>query len=196
MKLFKKPKPVKERLGPHTRKILAKRKKTVWKKNSDNYARFTKENKDCILWLETNYDLLQYNIIVRPYVTKIHKLDNIHLLDVLLYIFPVQFFTRKDFNALPIPYYHKNNFAQLLEKGYIEIQINAGRNPIYTTSNKTKTIVKDYYLCLSGRKKIKQDTSFKTTESRKQERLLQKLKAEAKSNPERFKNFIINRFKT
>lgn len=195
MKLFKKPNPrVKTRLGPHTRKVLSEKRLGVRKKKHDNKSRFTSENKNCVLWLETNFDLLQYNLVVRPYVIKKHNLDNDGLLDVLTYLFPIQYFTRKDFLLLPVPKYVKNNFAQLIKKGYIEIHTKGVKSTVYTTSKKTQTIVKEYYYYLSGRKKIKTTKSFKTPKEQKQEDLLKQLKNQAKSNPDRYKNFIIDRY--
>lgn len=191
MKLLKKPnKPVIRRIGPHTRKVLSEKRLKVRKKHQDPVARFTTEKKDCVLWLETNYDLLQYTMVVTPHVIKIHKLYSRDLLDALLYLFPIQFFTRRDFHSLPLQGYPKN-FKRLIRDGYIELYVEGKVDAIFTTSTKTKEIVKDYYLYLSGRKKIKTNKTFKTDIERKQDDLLAQLKRSAKNNPERFKNYMI-----
>lgn len=119
--------------------------------DTKNKKRYTKQR---ILYYSNSYDFLQYQIIVRPYVCKRFKIE-VRMLELLLYIYPLNYFTNEDYKVAVRPYsLHsiktmvKLGFVKIIVKGY-----NAAEH-VYTLTHQAKNIVSLYYKYMSGERKM------------------------------------------
>lgn len=160
--------------------------------NSRKYSRKKPKN---VLYFNNGYDLLQYNIVVRPYIMKKYNIEKQIELDVLLYLFPLQYFTMKDFRVL-LTSYHNYGLKTMIEMGYVELCIERRNHgaKVYTLTEHAVKIVKDYYRYLSGEKTINPDSytnPFKGPEARKidkaREKVMLKLKRQSENFPSLFR---------
>ncbi len=100
------------------------------------------------------HDILQNIIVVRPYITKRYKIE-FRFLELLLYLYPMQYFTQSDYTKVPKPYtYRSINDMLRLEMITIIVQGNNKGEHLYTLSRQAKAIVVHFYECLSGEKRI------------------------------------------
>lgn len=146
-------------------------------------------NNDC--------DLLEYSIVVKPFIYKRYHIKHPIELDILCYLYPKQFFTRSDFTLLPAQMYNYQ-FKTLIELGYIEKCVDNRVNfrVIWRLTEFAMKIVKDYYLLLSGERTINLQKSmnpFNNEDNVKadkiRERIMLKLKSQSEKHPERFKKY-------
>jgi hypothetical protein len=112
----------KEVLSEKTKEVMRLHEVDVDTSTHNEYAKekYSRKNERQKLIFTRGRDLLQFNIVVRPYIIRKHRLNNQTELDVLLYLFPIQYFTKRDFNALPVKNegYHMNT---LMELGFVEV---------------------------------------------------------------------------
>lgn len=119
-------------------------------KNGDKYGR---SNRSYRLHMIPGYDLMQYNIVVRPYIIRKYGIEDSDTLDVLLYLFPIQYFTGKDF-AVMRPFIPGLSFKSLKANGYVELVVSASERvkSVYRLTDRSVDIVMEYYQYLSGEK--------------------------------------------
>lgn len=160
------------------------------KSTTDKYDKRKKSHVD---YFQTGYDMMQFNIVVRPYLMKKHNIKKSIELDILLYLFPIQFFVMSDFKELPTTK-HEYTVSKLIELGYVEVLVPVKKREIYTLTDYAERIVKDYYMYLSGEKTIYENARsnpFKGKDvakvDRVREKLMIKLKKQSERNPEKFK---------
>jgi hypothetical protein len=175
-------KPALEVLSDKTIHELHQHRADVEKSSHPDYAKakYSLKNKKHKLIFKDGRDLLQYNIVVRPYIIRKYRLEKDMELDILLYLFPIQYFTMRDFKILPTVNagYHLNT---LLEMNFIEIAIphaNGHTNNIYQLTERSKKIVTDYYEYLSGEKSVNPTgptNPFADPKAKKIDRLRQKV---------------------
>ena len=120
-------------------------------------SRYSKKNPKHKLLFRTGFDLLQYTIVVRPFILRKYSIENPIVLDVLLYLFPFQYFSMPDFKLLPI----KNmnvHLKHFKKDGYIDDCLLKGdrANKLYRLTPTAQQIVTEYYEYLSGEKTIKE----------------------------------------
>jgi hypothetical protein len=195
--------PLEDRIGPDAKRSMEKSKIFVKPKMGPKGKRYTKDNPKHVQYFSEGHDLLQYNMVVRPFIKKKYNVDRDEYLDILFYLYPIQFFTKKDYSVLPITEYHSIfTINHLLEEGYIKKVVQTVKNTasIYTLSDMSHRIVEDYYDFLSGRKTITPDNyatnPFRGAGSAKidkvREKLLEKLKHQAENYPSLFrKNLFV-----
>lgn len=192
--------------SPHVRKVVSEETRQglivhrarVQKHSSPEYrvTKYTKNNPKHKLWFYKGYDLMQYMIAVKPFIKKKYRIDSDYELEILLYLFPIQFFSRFDMRYIPYIDTHYS-LKKLIELNYVEVAI-PGENDkktIYTLTKRSIDAVRDYYAYLSGEKTLKNDTynnPFKNKDRTKmdgmREKLMVKLKKQAERKPSRFKN--------
>lgn len=142
-----------DRLPEGAQELILK-KKLVLNKNTNGTAKIDKYTKQRFIQFYEGYDFLQNLIVVRAYIQKRYKIDY-HMFELLLYLFPLQYFTREDYKLIPRQFRYKN-VQHLQNLGYVSIAI-SGENRdkhLYTLSRSASEIVKHTYHCLSGEKKI------------------------------------------
>lgn len=169
-------------------------------KYSDPIGRITKYSKKNIRQREyfiQGFDLMQYNIVVRDYIVKRYRLKNTRELDILTYLFPIQYFTRKDFLVLPLRQWNVY-LKNMIEDGHVILKVKKHKRSanIYGLSENAIWAVKDYYLYLSGEKTMKMISKlnpFRYPEQTKidmeRERVMLKLKKQSENFPNLFKNY-------
>ena len=144
------------------------------------------------------YDLMQYTIVVRPFILKLYKIEKEIVLDLLLYLFPIQYFTNIDFKLLPLKH-TGYNVKTLLAEGYIDLCIEKNHygSRVYLLSERSHKIVMDYYKYMSGEKTIGTGTSvnpFKDENATQMDQVREKLMKDLKSRLDRFPNQFKNTF--
>lgn len=188
---------IKEILGPDTKRQMAI--KSVEIKATSNFtmdkAKYNKRNERQQLFFRHGYNLLQYNIVVRPYITKKFNVSELHL-DVLLYIYPFQYFSSKDYKRLPVARAdYKAHLKLMLEQGYVQKTLlkKDNGNAIYELTDHSKRIVEDYYQMLSGEKTVHVDAwqnPFKGPDTSKidsiRNELLETFKQKTLKNPDKY----------
>jgi hypothetical protein len=185
-----------ENLSDETREELVNHRAKVMLRNDvkNKKSRYSKKNPKHKLYFRTGCDLLQFNIVVRPFIIKKFNIENPDIFDVLLYLFPIQFFTMPDFRFLPL----KNlPFKYFREQGYIETSLeslNKGKN-VYRLTDLSQKIVTEYYEYLSGEKTIRKGSyknPFHNQESTKidalREEVMLKLKRMSETRTSKFGN--------
>ena len=183
-----------EQIGPDTKKALRKHHTRI---KTDTFPMaYSRKNPKHSLKFRTGYDLMRYSIVVRPFIVKLYKLESDLLLDILVYLFPIQYFTNKDYKLLPL-YNTKFNLKQMVFKGYVDCAVEQSNfgSKVYCLSEKSIKVVVDYYKYMSGEKRIGKASSvnpFKDPEATrmdiKREKLMQSLKERFESQPHLFKN--------
>ena len=162
-------------------------------------AKYSQKNEKQKLIFTSGRDLLQFNIVVRPYILRKHRIKNNIELDILLYLFPIQYFTRRDFKVLPTVNegYHLNT---LIDLNYIEVVVHhhsGATSNIYGLTDRAKKIVKEYYEYLSGEKTVNPSSytnPFADNEANKvdglRQKLLNKLTRQTKTQPSLFRKSL------
>lgn len=134
---------------------FSKGKKRVTPTRKGTNKIYSSRNKWTKIPFVTGYDLLQYMIAVRPYIEKKYSIST-NALEYLLYLFPFQYFTIKEYNK--IPKYGITNYIslkQMREDGWLEtvLQPRKGSSVLGFTPSAVDC-VRDFYKYLSGQKKI------------------------------------------
>jgi hypothetical protein len=190
--------------GPQTQEALSKSKTVLKKRGGPGKKRkYTRANPKHVAYFSEGYDLLQYNMVVRPYVLKKYNVEREEYLDILLYLYPIQFFTRDEYSVLPIMQHHSTfTINRLFQEGYFKKVVQTAENSysVYTLTDLSHRIVKDYYDYLAARKTISPDcyvtNPFNRVDATKIDKvrgkLLEKLKHQAETKPSLFrKNLFI-----
>lgn len=157
--------------------------------------KYSRKRKEHLKAFRNGHDLLQYNIVVRPYIKRRFKIEKDVELDILLYLYPIQYFTVKDYNFLPM---RESGYTVpvMIEKGYLRTFINpTGAAKILTLTDFAIKIVRSYYEYLSGEKTIPDGHShtnpFLGTEANKidkqRQKVMEKLKHQTKTQPKNFR---------
>lgn len=142
------------KLPQNAKKVLSKKKKAqliARASDAKNNKRYTKTR---ILYYSDSYDFLQYQIIVRPYVCKRFKID-FRMLELLLYIYPLNYFTTIDYKVAVKPY-SLHSIKTMVKLGFVKVMVE-GKNAaehVYTLSHQAKNIVSLYYKYMSGERKM------------------------------------------
>tara|TARA_B100001167_G_scaffold191010_1_gene159691 strand:+ start:500 stop:1102 length:603 start_codon:yes stop_codon:yes gene_type:complete len=136
-------------------------KKNIWVNKNNNKVdlleRYSIKNERAYLGFSRGFDLLENLHVVRKYIQKKHSVD-LKELEILLKLYPMQYFTQRDYVAIPKPFKFRS-IKNGLDKGLVE-KVNIGEHlgkTIYTISNKKKRIVREFYKMLSGEMKIPED---------------------------------------
>ena len=147
-----------EVLSPETIDRVKKKKVNIEKSTNPDYskAKYSKKDKRQRLIFTAGRDLLQYNLVVRPYILRKHRIEKDIELDILLYLFPFQYFTFRDFKALPIRHL-SYSLEALKTLGFVEIVVahaDGLHGNIYGLTERASRAVKEYYEYLSGEKNV------------------------------------------
>lgn len=136
-----------------------------FKPRNDKKSKANKYSKDRYLHIYRGYNLLENSIVIRHYIQKRYSIDY-NFLEILLYLFPKQYFTSTDYGELP-KQYTRRTMRSMLKSGYINIMqkgSNLNRH-VYCLNRAGKEIVIHYYECLSGEKKVLETTDNPMTRS-------------------------------
>lgn len=185
-----------EELSDTTRNFLIHNKTKVQKGTNENLKKkYSRKNPKAIYSFVNGFDLLQYSIVVKPYIYKRYNIKSPIELDALLYLFPIQFFCMEDFKYIPLKQ-ENIHLKTMIDMGYLELcvkNVDNARN-IYTLTDHAINIVKDYYRYLSGEKTIipgSYKNPFRGKDAKKvdqlRERVMMRLKSQAESNPSKFR---------
>lgn len=139
---------------PEDAKLLVTKKKLIVIETSSAKAKKKKYTKQRFLLCYDGYDIMQNLIVVRPYIMKRYDIE-FRLLEVLLYLFPMQYFTQDDYRVVPKPFTYRS-VKDMMRLDMICISVN-GENKgkhLYCLTRKAKEIVIHFYQCVSGEKKI------------------------------------------
>ncbi len=181
-----------EQLKRHKAKVAVRAYKDS---NSRKYSRKKPKN---VLYFNNGYDLLQYTIVVRPFIMKKYNIEKYIELEILLYLFPIQYFTMKDFKVLLTRNFNYG-LSTLIDLGYVEMCIEryANGSNVYTLTEHAVNIVKEYYQYLSGEKTINPDSylnPFKGKNVAKadkaREKVMLKLKKQSENWPSLFRKSL------
>ena len=153
------------KISPEVREILAKEKIVINKKPK---KRITQKDKYRQVFESANYDILEHLHIVRHYFAKVKKV-NLDELELLLALYPKQFFTQSEYKFICKQYTY-NRIKKFIDMGYI-VLFSKDKNKmhgVYCLSVPAKHIVQDFYMCLSGEKKMSEDYTINPIFSKKQ----------------------------
>jgi len=172
----------KEVLSPETVEAAQSKKLDIVKSTYPDQAKakYSKKDRKQKLIFTAGRDLMQYNIVVRPYILRKYRIEKDMELDILLYLYPFQYFTINDFKVLPI-FDYGYSLKYLKELGFIEIVVshsNGGKANIYGLSDRAKKAVKEYYEYLAGEKTVNPNGTtnpFANKEAFKVDKIRQKL---------------------
>ncbi|MEN9655097.1 MAG: Cellulophaga phage phi46:3 [Bacteroidota bacterium] len=153
------------KISPEVREIFAEEGITIKKKPKKPRVR-KKRYRQVVE--NANYDILEHFHIVRHYFYKVKKID-LQLLEILLALYPKQYFTQSDYKFINKQYTY-NRIKKLMDLGYIVL---FSKDPnkmhgVYCLSIKAKHIVQDFYMCLSGEKKMSEDYTINPIFSKNQ----------------------------
>lgn len=106
------------------------------------------------LTIYQGYDLLENMVLVRMFIQKKYKIS-LATLEVLLYLFPKNYFMHKDYFEMPKPMGF-NRIKNLTDLNMIDIAVNGVTmvKSVFRLSTRARNIVIDFYQYLSGEKKI------------------------------------------
>lgn len=195
---------IEDKLGPDTQKSFSETKTVLRKRGGPGRKpKYTRSNPKHIAYFTEGMDLLQYNMVVRPFIKKKYNIDHDEYLDILLYLYPIQFFTKTEYKVLPVLQHHsKFTLKRLFEEGYVKkvVQTIEKSKTVFTLTDISHKIVKDYYSYLSGEKTITPDNyatnPFRGLKSAKidkvRESLLEKLKYQAETKPSLFRKNLFS----
>lgn len=165
-----------DRVGKKAGKILKANKvvlkPSVIKTKVPAYAgpRFAYFNTDC--------NLLQDLKMIRDYMKYKHGVD-LQMLELFLYLYPINYFTSMDYHDYPFNF-KAARISTMIKWGHLVISSNVknGAN-MYSLSPKSKRIVREFYMLLSGEEKIPKedlDKAWKSTQSSQGKKSLDLLK--------------------
>lgn len=156
--------------------------------NMGKYSMYNAKIKEYFI---TGFDLLRFNIAVRPEVRRIFNIKKDIEIDALLYLFPMQYFTRRDYEELPLKQYNLH-LKTMIDLGHIELfldkfDVNNGTK-IYRLTNRAKDIVMTYYKMLSGESFDKPEFEPKKISKVDKVRikLIEKFERQLKTQPKKF----------
>jgi hypothetical protein len=136
--------PCNMRISEDAKKLFAEKKiYPQYKKSAGKYKRNT-------VLVNTDYNLLENQYAVRKFFQAKHNLT-LRELELLLYLFPKQFFSFQDYKAYPLSFSHRK-ISTVINKGFVKI-FKKGKNQskhVYTLSNSAKHLVIVYYKYLGG----------------------------------------------
>lgn len=175
--------------------------KTVLNQQTKSRSKYSTFQKTHRINFRLGFDLLQYNIVVRPFICKLHRIKHPLELDALLYLYPIQFFTTKDFAELPLRQYNIT-LKSCVDTGYLKnvvVGFHKDRS-VYSLSDFGINIVQDYYQYLSGEKTIndgKYKNPFRAEDSIKidaqREKVMVRLKEQTEKNPSKFRKSLYSK---
>lgn len=127
--------------------------KTVIKRHRRTLVRRKKKKYKRELIIGGGYDILEYWAVIRRYLQWKHEIS-IEDLELLFYLYPRGYFTRKDFDYFPVRW-GRMRFNNLIKNGFIDnVFPERKKDCVYRLSMKSKSIVQDAHKLLSGEKKI------------------------------------------
>jgi len=139
------------------KKIVKKDKiKLVRKRLSRDKGKLKYSKQQLLLCFE-GYDILENMIVVRTYIQKKYKM-NIHLLELLLYLFPKKYFSYYDYFEMPKSFTY-NSIRKMIEDGYVS-EVSKGktkRDSYFTLTTHARGIVVTFYKLLSGEMEMPRD---------------------------------------
>lgn len=107
-------------------------------------------------FLERNegFDLLENMLVVKKYICEKYEIKA-HLLEILLYLYPRDYFTWYDYYEMP-KYFNYNRISKLESEGIIRVvsKDKTKRRSLYGLTPKARNIVTNFYMFLFGEKKI------------------------------------------
>lgn len=186
-----------EKIGPEAAKNIVKNKWSIGNSSSERSMSnaYSYHGPKKRILFDHSCDFLQYSIAVKPYIYKKYNIKHSIELDILLFMYPIQFFTRDDFNLLPVRMYNYQ-FKTLMELGYFERLVDHRKKnlSVYGLTDHAKKIVTEYYMYLSGERVINPKNNVfrsrvEVKADKMRERLMLKLRAQADRNPYRFKKY-------
>jgi hypothetical protein len=128
----------------HTQKLLLE---------NSLYPRYKKTEKKYIkrqVVLNTDYNILENQYVIRKFFQAKFNLP-LRELELLLYLFPKQYFSHRDYKDYPLSFTHRK-ISSVIKKGYV-IVFRKGKNQdkhIYTLSKSAKHLIQVYYKYLGG----------------------------------------------
>jgi hypothetical protein len=171
--------------------------------NEDEKRKYSRKSKQQKTSFVTGYDLLQYNIVIKPYIIQKYHLKDVNELDVLLYLYPFQFFVRGDFAQLPTNT-TGHSFKVLIELGLVVLRVKGAvhkkinQKNIYSLSDNSKAAVKSYYQFLSGERTLVDNSYAKpfffqenTKVNAQRRALMLKLKQKSEHSPSIFTKGVL-----
>jgi hypothetical protein len=136
------------RVSEDTEKLLlAKKMKPRYKKAEGKY-------KLKAIVMNSDFDLLQNQYPVRLFVQAKYGLS-LRELELLLFLYPKQYFCLKDYKAFPLTFSHRR-ITTVIKHGFVKIA-KKGKNMdqhVYTLTKSAKHQVVAYYKYLSGELKV------------------------------------------
>ena len=112
------------------------------------------------LRVSNSFDAFENLLVVRRYVQERYDIT-IQMLEIMLYLYPKQYFTQEDYRKIPKQYKYARINSMLLS-GIAKIAADGLKNKgdrIYCLSAKSKGIVVHFYECLSGERKMSEWTA-------------------------------------
>lgn len=163
--------------------------------------KYSRRKKKQIISFVRGYDLLQYIIAVRPYIEKKHGIDQLTL-EYLLYLFPIQYFTRKDYRLIPKYRDYYVSLNTLIEQGWIHLAIKRRASAdVFGFTEAGRACVQEFYQYLAGEKTISikpidsnpfADPDDKVLDNMRWELML-KMRGEAERRPSIFRKALFQK---
>lgn len=121
-------------------------------KNYKSKAKDNQYKKSVYLLYYDGYDFLENLHVVRVYVQKRYEIS-FNILELLLHLFPKQFFTSTDYYRIQ-KQFTLNNVHYLMQLGFVMNVSTLKTKPLYTLTRTATSIVTLFYELLSGEKQI------------------------------------------
>lgn len=132
------------RVSEHTKKLM---KEHNYKPRNMN-IKHKYYRKDAMVNLD--YNLLKYQYPVRKFIQKKYKIT-LRELEILLYLFPIGYFTHRDYKDFPTTFTHRQ-IISMMKKGHVKIFLE-GENKakhVYCLTQASQLKVQNYYKYLTG----------------------------------------------
>ncbi len=127
-----------------TKKLIRNGKKALRKTHGK--TKYTRQ----AVYMNLGYNFLENQYVVRKFFQKKYKID-LRVLEILLYLYPKQYFSHADYKAYPLTFTHRQ-IVSMIKKGHV-IVLQEGKNKtkdVYTLSHSSKLLIQNYYKYLAG----------------------------------------------
>lgn len=135
-------------------KIQLKKRNAVITKYTKRKSKKVRYIKPLFLTIYQGYDFLENFMLVRAYIQKRYDIP-LKLLELLLFLAPKHFFTQYDYSLVAKDYTYRR-ISNLVKTGLFKVIANSPNRgkELYAVSSLGKSIITEFYECLSGEKKI------------------------------------------
>lgn len=136
----------------YTKKIIKRKKATLTRRRKKK--KYKRE-----LIIDGDYDILEYWAVIRRYLQWKYELS-MENLELLFYLYPRGFFTRRDFDYFPVRWGRDRLLKMIENEFFDEVFPEREKSHVYRLSKKSQSIVQTAHKLLSGEMKLPVDKRY------------------------------------